>query len=459
MERLNLSDLRVLFLSGFKASFKKLVILFIVSSVVVHSLILTRDPVYKTSWTLLLPGTERSSTVNLDNIGEAMTTTRNAYGNISLSPKHTYREIALSEAVLGKAAKKYGVEIYAFTKPKLQLVQQTPAIRFSLKGANQESLIKRAKVFNEAFHETLDELRASEIERHERGVQNQMQRVKNRLLEAQDRIVKFKSNALLISSNQLPLKVEALENLKAKSIESDIELARMESTLMHASNALKITAEQAAALLPIVNFPENKVLIEQYGELSSEMTILAATFGPEYPKRKIVQEQLSAVSTKLLNNKATSSVLADLSSTEFLAFLTDGARRNLSSLVDDWLKKEGLGAQQQRYQQELTQLNQSLREYSDDVAKLDSLERDFQIAEAIFSSALARLDSGKFDIYATYPLTQLLTQPGMNVTRDHLVIKLIIVSAFLIAVILGLMILLLEMRQIYFNANKAESYV
>lgn len=451
MERLNLSELRVLFLLALKASFKKLIILSVVIGVIALILILSRDPVYKTSWTLLLPGTERSSTVNLDNIGEAMTTTRNAYGNISLSPKHTYREIALSDAVLGKAAKKFGVETYAFTKPKLQLVQQTPAIRFSLKGANSETLKQRARLFNEAFHETLDELRANEIDRHDKGLQSQLQRVRKRLLQAQSRIVDFKSNALLISSNQLPLKVEALESLKAKSIQSNIELAKMEHMLMQASDLLNITTEQAAELLPIVNLPENRVLIEQYGELSSEIILLAATVGPEYPKRKMVQERLTAVSAKLLTSKTTSPVLASLSSQQFLGFLSNDSRRNLSSLVDDWLKKEGLSAQQQRYEQELAQLSNSLREYSDDVAELDSLERDFQIAEAIFSSALARLDSGKLDIYATYPLTQLLTEPGMSLTRDYLVVKLIIVATCLITAMLGLMILLVEMRKLFFS--------
>jgi len=66
-------------------------------------------PRYKTSWVMLLPGTERASTINLDNIGEARSNGGNAYGSVSISPKNTYKEIALSDAVINSAAKEYGV--------------------------------------------------------------------------------------------------------------------------------------------------------------------------------------------------------------------------------------------------------------------------------------------------------------------------------------------------------------
>jgi uncharacterized protein involved in exopolysaccharide biosynthesis len=44
---------------------------------------------------------------------------------------------------------------------------------------------------------------------------------------------------------------------------------------------------------------------------------------------------------------------------------------------------------------------------------LDELERDHQIAEAVFTSALARIDTGKSDLYVSYPLLQMLAEPTL----------------------------------------------
>ena len=89
-------------------------------------------PNFKTSWVLLLPGTERNSTISLDNLGEAQSNGRNAYGSVSISPKNTYKEIALSDAVIELAAAQYGVDAVAFSKPKITLIDQTPAMKFTL---------------------------------------------------------------------------------------------------------------------------------------------------------------------------------------------------------------------------------------------------------------------------------------------------------------------------------------
>ena len=46
-------------------------------------------------------------------------------------------------------------------------------------------------------------------------------------------------------------------------------------------------------------------------------------------------------------------------------------------------------------------------------AKLDDLQRDHLIANAVFSSAVARIDATTSDIYASYPLLQILDPPTL----------------------------------------------
>ena len=132
-----------LFLNHFVASLLtikfRLFILILLSVTAIGLCLTLEKPKYKTSWVMLLPGTERASTINLDNLGEARSNGSNAYGSVSISPKNTYKEIALSDAVISKAAEQYGVKAVAFSKPKITLIDQTPAMKFTLVGESQKS--------------------------------------------------------------------------------------------------------------------------------------------------------------------------------------------------------------------------------------------------------------------------------------------------------------------------------
>ena len=67
---------------------KVIALIFIVFASLAIVYVKLEAPKYKTSWIMLLPGTERSSTINLDNLGEARSSGTNAYGSVSISPKN-----------------------------------------------------------------------------------------------------------------------------------------------------------------------------------------------------------------------------------------------------------------------------------------------------------------------------------------------------------------------------------
>ena len=59
---------------------------------------------------------------------------------------------------------------------------------------------------------------------------------------------------------------------------------------------------------------------------------------------------------------------------------------------------------------------QKLRAQAVQAAKLEDLDRDHKIAEAVFSSALARVDTNRQDIYASYPLLQVMSDASLPET-------------------------------------------
>jgi uncharacterized protein involved in exopolysaccharide biosynthesis len=63
----------------------------------------------------------------------------------------------------------------------------------------------------------------------------------------------------------------------------------------------------------------------------------------------------------------------------------------------------------------LEELKQQIEASSPAAARLADLERDHKIAETVFSSALARVDTESQDVYASYPLIQVLASPSLPV--------------------------------------------
>ncbi len=65
-------------------------------------------------------------------------------------------------------------------------------------------------------------------------------------------------------------------------------------------------------------------------------------------------------------------------------------------------------------------------------SRLDDLKRDVQVAEAVFSSALARIGTSKADFFASYPLVQTLEAPDLP-TRPSSPMKMLAVAGALAA--------------------------
>lgn len=444
---MNIEMIKTGLIIALRTRWRTLLLLIGIISIATVAIVVLKAPTYKTSWVLLLPGTERSSTVNLDNIGEARTTSSNAYGNVSLSPKHTYREIALSSKVLNKAALEFGVEKGAFTKPNIKLIQQTPAIKFTLKGANSEKLETRSKIFHDVFLQVLDDLRENEIDRHDQGVRQQLTAAKSRLKEAQSRIIEFKSKGAVMTEEQLDIRTVNFESLRAQIVSAEQSFVKAESSRNKLSELLGITEVQAAEITKMSSHPQLVALLPALHETGAELNELKAIAGKGYPLRRAAQEKFNQHLSAL---KEIVESVPSLKKMELMAvaeLLSPQHAPILTRFIEESLTVESHQAEIAMLKKHVIKADKSMRENSAEIADLDELQRDYQIAEAIFSSGLTRLDSSKFDVYATYPLVQLLTLPGGQIVRDQLGNKLILVASVLLNILVCVLIVLFDIRK------------
>ena len=82
-------------------------------------------------------------------------------------------------------------------------------------------------------------------------------------------------------------------------------------------------------------------------------------------------------------------------------------------LINNRAEWQGLKAQNQELSAQIDILEARLRNMSQGQLEIDSLKRDLQVAETVFTATLAKLDLGRENIYSIYPLLQLVTQPNL----------------------------------------------
>jgi uncharacterized protein involved in exopolysaccharide biosynthesis len=450
---MNIEMIKTSLIIALRTRWRTLLLLTAIIITATVALVVLKAPTYQASWVLLLPGTERSSTVNLDNIGEARTTTSNAYGNVSLSPKHTYREIALSPTVLNLAAVEFGIDKGAFTKPNIKMIQQTPAIRFTLKGANAERLELRSKVFHDVFLRVLDDLRANELDRQDEGVRQQLTAAKSRLKKAQARIVKFKSKGSVMTEAQLDIRTINFESLRSQVVSVEQSLVKAQSSRNKLSELLGVTEVQAAEITKMSSHPQLVALLPALHKTGAELNELKAIAGEAYPLRRAAQAKFNQHLSALKEIVDSVPSLSTLKLMAVAELLTPQHSPFLARLIEESLTVESHQAEMAMLKEHVTKADKAMRTDSAEIASLDELQRDYQIAEAIFSSGLTRLDSSKFDVYATYPLVQLLTLPGGQIVRDHLGSKLILVAGILLSILVCVMLVLFDIRRQLLEAH------
>ena len=91
-----------------------------------------------------------------------------------------------------------------------------------------------------------------------------------------------------------------------------------------------------------------------------------------------------------------------------------GARAELlAELVREEAARQGLLSERDTVARRLDAETARLNKLAPVAARLEDMQRDFSVAEAVFASAIARSQSSKADIYASYPLVQVLENPSL----------------------------------------------
>lgn len=369
---------------------------------------------YTSKWSLIMPVTGAGQTVNLESVGQATSSVTSPFSQASVDPKVNYKAIVTTKPVLQRAADKLDMSEGEFGKPKIKLVDLTALMKFENTGSSAQEAQDKAYALYESLQERLDELRQDEFLRREVYTNASLSSYSEKLTEAQTRIVQFQLQAKIISLEQFKDITLATESSRRVVAELRSRLSGLDARIEALQQALGVNAEQTNGLLALQRDSAFQELLRKKAEAVGTLAEYASRYGPRHHKVLDANEVLSALSTRLFTRaQAVGFDLARHPTLIEALSRDESTGGNIETLASFTAEAEGmraeLAAMNRQIVADLTRLEEGIL----DATTLEDLERKQQVALAVFTSALAKVDLGRADNFSSYPMLQMLAPPTL----------------------------------------------
>ena len=367
---------------------------------------------YTSEWSVILPGAGAETRVDIDRIGQAQSSSSSPFSDKSLSPKVNYKEIAVSRPVLEAAAKAVDIPVEKFTEPRIKLIDQASIILFEVTAKSPQDAQRRSFALFDAFKKRLDELRGDEIATKNMALRENIGSVEVALKSARKRLLELQEETGLASIDQYNQLVSSIENLRREQANARATLAEKTSGLDSLRHALGLDLDAATRLLGVSADPNIRNLTTALANANATYAEFADRFGPAHPRVIEAQQKTRSIKSALGDELRKFPEVERLN-VETRLIDNDRLLELLSSVVQRSAEKAGLEARLSEIDRIMADLEVRRHKLGAVAARLDDLQRDHMIANAVFSSALARLDASKSDHYGSYPMAQMLSEPTL----------------------------------------------
>ena len=375
---------------------------------------------FVSKWTLILPGSAQSATMSVDTIGQATSSATSPFSSVSLSPKVVYREIADSDSVRAAAAQAVGVSFEAFGHARIKLIDETGLMQFEISGATAELAQKKAQASIAALDQQLDVLRKDELEKRATATTLNLKGYKDAVETVRKKITEIQSASGLVSINQFNESVMNLGTTRRKLTDMAAEFGKLQEEQAKLVSRMGIDSAYASLALRMAADPAMVKLVNEYADANGLYEIETKRLGPNNPtliqidkRRLAARDQLRKFVSQLeLSTEAEGRTLMLMTNLSHQADLLQIMVRNEAAIDGKAKENQSLSAEKDRLEDEIKRLSGA-------ASRLEDLKKDHILAEAVYSSAVARIDTSKSDIYGAYPIVQLMAAPNLPAFADE----------------------------------------
>lgn len=397
---------------------------------------LEKTPLSFTSELIIhVAGSAPGVSVNLPSIGQANTSSGTSFGSHS-DPRENYKLMIASGTILDLAAESLEIDTSELGKPNVTLINNTTLLKLEVSAQDPKIAESRSWALYQALYKRLNILRAQEQAERDKSVKQILKDTQMKLSEAQNKLSDYKLQSGFNSSDQIKDLISNMGNLQAKLIEAIAQYRTSNASLQQLTTTLRVSPQKAADALVLQTDQEFQKILTEYTDATTILTNLLPSRGRNYPD--VVEargKQQASLQALLQRGQKLLGIPVEQLSLERLILDNSngsGVKRGdlFVELVQINTELKGLESQIAALKEQIQDLKRQLNILTEKETTHDNLDRDLQIAQAVFASTLTKIDLSKGDPFASFPMIQMIEEPTLPEDPSAPKPKLVLAGAF-----------------------------
>jgi len=374
---------------------------------------------YQSEWGLNVLGTSAGADVTLPDGGRAS----RAPSDFRISnedPRTDYVYLAQSSDIIKEAAAQLNMTVEDYGDPDITTDEESSIIGFTNEGKTPEMAQKKAAALYVVLDRRIEQLRNAELLRRERETKESLEEARKQVETAQNDLASYQATSGVSSEAQIDDLAVGVEQLRREYAQAIAQERGLGSRVQQLAQDINDSSAGAADAYRLQGDPVYQSQFEEYGTVAAEFADISSQLGPQHPQVVAKRAELEGLESALegrgsflLGRQVDQSVLTQLAPIG-LDPRVEASRGDLfQEAVNSRATQSGLQSQTAELSNQIVGLENRLRQLSQEQFTVDRLERNLQVAEAIFASAVAKLNLNEGDIYTVYPPIQLAAEPTL----------------------------------------------
>ncbi len=416
----------------------------------------TSQPVWTASAQLNLPITTADLNADLGTLG-SLTNNRVGFSK-ELNPLELQSYILTSDVVIDRV-RAFDPEKNLYTslsnyKSLFEVVPKEQSTIISLKAEASSPELARKRVTNliQVYQQRLNELRRNDTDTREQFAQEELNKARRDLNQAQIALAAFQqatgltniseqTKGLIASIGALrTTQATVMAEAQANETQSKVEAARLGMTPQQATNSLRLVENQEyQAIREKVSLVET-ALAEARGKFTNESPQVQSLLLQRQELLRERDQRFAAVIPNAIPQEVETTLGSNGS--------TDSRVNMIAELIRTETTAKGLQQQANQLQSQVNKLSSELSSISKNQAQLTDLQRKYEIAEGVYKGIIAQFQQSKTSPFNTYPNVQTINESTVNPKPSEPKLWLIALGGILASIFGSIaLVLFLEARK------------
>ncbi len=372
-------------------------------------------PIWLANATFILSANSGKLSANLGQLGQVSDST--AFFSQQVNPLNVLSSIVMSDDTMGALQKvdpqtKDGLSLTRY-KGFFKVTAEESSTIFAVKvtGQNPEVAQQRAEALVQVFQQRLNYLRQDDATQRAAFVQTEMTNAQHNLAAAQVQLTEFKqASGLVQSEEQTKQLVVTINQLTLNQADVAARARANAMQVRSLTDRLGMTPEQALQSLKLNERQDYVYARQKLTEVDIRLGQARTLYQEETPDVQSLLEERSYVAAQVEQyvQEAGANVPG----------VNPATGLNLGELMQQLVLTESQASagqlQAEQLQNRVTQLNQALDTLPQKQAKLQELQRQYQIAEGVYQGLVAKVQETRVNTFSNYPSVQVLDRPQVN---------------------------------------------